>query len=179
MQCAPRWLEGRTPSLPPLGDAVHVAPPQCTPPHVKRAPPSPPPIPSLTLAKAVLKAARQRLQVAHAARALRPPAQSLVCPLVPTHARAGVAARGALVFLDVKGHTAAAAAASVRLRVALTKAGGTRAHCLLRRVWGWVVSRAQRQSVFCFRYLFHGNKNKGHHSTRRISKIIMHLGGAP
>merc|ERR1719456_1675244 len=72
------------------------------------------------LAEAVLEAARHVAQVAHAPRALRAAALRLHAPVVLAHLRRRVAARGALLLLDVERGLAAAHAQAVRLAVVLT-----------------------------------------------------------
>merc|ERR1719498_949985 len=72
------------------------------------------------LAEAVLEAARHVAQVAHAPRALRAAALRLHAPVVLAHLRSRVAARGALLLLDVERGLAAAHAEAVRLAVVLT-----------------------------------------------------------
>merc|ERR1719421_2086901 len=72
------------------------------------------------LAEAVLEAARHVAQVAHAPRALRAAALRLHAPVVLAHLRRRVAARGALLLLDVERGLAAAHTQAVRLAVVLT-----------------------------------------------------------
>merc|ERR1719223_1719547 len=76
------------------------------------------------LAEAVLGAARQRLQVAHAARARRAATLGLLRPLVGPDLGRRVAAAGALLLLVVVGALAAAGAQPVCLLVPLAHGRG-------------------------------------------------------
>jgi hypothetical protein len=78
--------------------------------------------------EAVLEPAGNVLQVAHAAGTSRLSALHLVTPVVLAGLGGRVAARGALVLLDVHGAATASSAQSVRLVVTLTEAGGTLRH---------------------------------------------------
>ena len=78
-----------------------------------------------SLAEAILEAAGQGLEVAHAAGALSSSALRLGGPVVATHLGGGEAARRALLLLDVERAHTAATAQSVRLVVAGTLRGGT------------------------------------------------------
>jgi len=78
-----------------------------------------------SLAETVLEAAGEGLEVAHAASALSSSALRLGGPVVAAHLGGGVAARRALLLLDVERAHTAATAQSVRLVVAGTLRAGT------------------------------------------------------
>lgn len=68
------------------------------------------------------------LEVAHAAGSGGLSALGLLAPVVLAGLSSGIAARGAGVLLDVKGATTATPAQSVRLVMALAKAGSSLRH---------------------------------------------------
>jgi hypothetical protein len=82
----------------------------------------------LAVLEAVLELSGDVLQVAHAAGTGGLPSLQLVAPVVLAGLGGRVAARSALMLLDVQRTTTASSAQSVRLVVALTEAGGTLRH---------------------------------------------------